>query len=83
MTLTDALTVLGASLPANPDLDDEHQAALRVVVGLYPVTWRDNDGQVRNTWSRNHFTGEISPDPDDGSPLYTTERPAPSPGDTE
>lgn len=48
--------------------------------GIYPVTWADEDGQQRNEWGRNHFTGEIEPDPDDGDPLYTT---TPPPGDTE
>lgn len=41
---------------------------------VYPVTWRDEDGVKRNTWSRNRFTGEIQPDPD-GDPLYTTVAP--------
>lgn len=39
--------------------------------GIYPVTWRDEGGAEHNTWSRNHLTGEIEPDPE-GDPLYTT-----------
>lgn len=38
---------------------------------VYPVTWRDGDDIERNTWSRNHFTDELEPDPK-GQPLYTT-----------
>ncbi len=77
MTFIDALTDLRGFLPANPELDDPHQAAVRVLVGVYPVTWRD-EGQERNAWSRNRFTGEIEPDPV-GDPLYTTT----PPGDPE
>lgn len=41
---------------------------------MYPVIWRDADGRAHNTWLRNHFTNELSPDPD-GEPLYTTVSP--------
>lgn len=49
-----------------PEHDDRAER-----LNVYPVTWRDENGVERNTWSRNRFTGEIEPDPD-GDPLYTT-----------
>lgn len=41
---------------------------------VWPVTWTDENDVVRNTWSRNHLTDEIEPDPQ-GEPLYTTVSP--------
>lgn len=48
---------------------------------VYPVTWRDEDGEEQNTWSRNPFTDEIERDLH-GAPLYTTVPPLAGPVDT-
>lgn len=81
MTLTDALTVLGASLPANPDLDDDHQRAIRVVLSHGPWVGEFGPEVVVPLASG----GIVRRPPTDarGFPLRHIPSGEPSPGDTE
>ena len=73
-TFTEALDHLAGSLPENPDLDDRHQRALRVVVG-------ERDLLVEAEVRRRQAEDIVDAIEASGLPLYTLVAPPEGEGD--